>query len=288
MRSFNAGKVCEAIVQCLEERAGQSRAGVRWPEQEHHPFPVEVAFTIGDQLFALEHTGIEPFRGYVWMNAEADRHFKPIVDALNDYLGKNALFELIIPAKTLQGRKMPEVRAIQQAIIDWFKETALTVPSVPFGDHQHPSVGPVTIPGVPFPVSMNRFEPTVISTHPFDIKHTIFDAEQLRIDPVREAIEREFPKLAAWKRVENAKTILVLESNTISLADHVFLAQTFMTLAMARADRPDETYLVDSSRNPWLVLPILIDSKSFFDFLESSEAQRSQFDPTMLVPLTIP
>jgi hypothetical protein len=83
MLNFNEGKVCDAIVRRLEARADDSRSGLRWPEQERHAFPVEVAFTIGDQLFALEHTGIEPFKGHVQMDAEADRLFKPIVDGLD-------------------------------------------------------------------------------------------------------------------------------------------------------------------------------------------------------------
>jgi hypothetical protein len=289
--SFNEGKACEAIVQCLEERANLSRAGLRWPEQEHHPFPIEAAFTIGDQLFAMEHTGIEPFKGHVKMNAEADRHFEPIIDALNDYLGWNSLFELIIPAKALQGRAMAEVRTIQHAIMDWFKETALTVPSRPFGDRrkQNPSIGPITIPGVPFAISLYRFEPTATSDHPLGIAHAVSNAEQWHIEPVRQAIERKFPKLAAWKRHENARTVLVLESNAF-LSDRALIAliaQTFLPLAMARADRPDETYLVDSSRSPWLALPMLIDGGSFFDFMQSSDAQPSQFDPATLVPLTM-
>jgi hypothetical protein len=35
------------------------------PEQERYAFPVEVAFIIGGQLFVMEHTGIEPFKGHV-------------------------------------------------------------------------------------------------------------------------------------------------------------------------------------------------------------------------------
>jgi hypothetical protein len=66
--SFNEGKVCDAIVRRLEEREQQARAGLRWPEQENHKSPVEVAFMLGDQLYALEHTGIEPFEGHLRMD----------------------------------------------------------------------------------------------------------------------------------------------------------------------------------------------------------------------------
>jgi hypothetical protein len=110
-------RVCEAIVQRLEQRLKAPRMDMRWPEDERHPFPVEIAFTIAGQLFALEHTGIEPFEGHVQMDAEADRLFKPIVDALNNALGTAAVFELIIPANAFRGMKMPEVRRVQQAAL---------------------------------------------------------------------------------------------------------------------------------------------------------------------------
>ena len=85
------------FVRHLEERTRLARAGLRWPEDEGHAHPVEAAFTLGSQLFALEHTGIEPFKGHVRMEAEADRHFAPITDALKGALGTTAVFELNMP-----------------------------------------------------------------------------------------------------------------------------------------------------------------------------------------------
>ena len=231
MLNFNEGKVCDAIVRRLEARADGSRSGLRWPEQERHAFPVEVAFTIGDQLFALEHTGIEPFKGHVQMDAEADRLFKPIVDALKNALGAAAVFELMIPANALRGRKMPEVRGIQQALIAWVKATAPTVPAQRYGDYKKTSVGPVTIPGVPFAVSLYRFEPALVPGHHFQLTHLVKNGEQLRKDRIREAVERKFPKLAAWKRDENARTILVLEDNDIQLTNQAIVTETYLPLA---------------------------------------------------------
>jgi hypothetical protein len=34
MLSSNEGKICDAVVRHLEERAGASRANLRWPEDE--------------------------------------------------------------------------------------------------------------------------------------------------------------------------------------------------------------------------------------------------------------
>jgi hypothetical protein len=251
MLTFNEGKVCEAIVRRLEERCKAPRAGMRWPEDERHPFPVEIAFTIGGQLFALEHTGIEPFKGHMQMDAEASRHFTPIVDALKNALGTAAVFELIIPANAFRGMKMPEVRRIQQAIIAWVKATAPTLPKRLYADYRGTSVGSVTVPGAPFPMSLYRFEPALVPGHHFQIKHLVQNAEQSRIDRIRESVEKKFPKLAAWKRDHNARTILVLEDNDIQLTNHAVVTDSFLPLAAARSDRPDETYVVASCMDPW-------------------------------------
>jgi hypothetical protein len=62
---FNEGLACEAIVRRLESRDQRVRANVRFPEKEQHAFSVEATFEIGDQLYAMEHTGIEPFEGHI-------------------------------------------------------------------------------------------------------------------------------------------------------------------------------------------------------------------------------
>jgi hypothetical protein len=285
MLSFNEGKVCDAVVRHLEERASTSRANLRWPEDEGHPHPVEIAFTINGTLFALEHTGIEPFKGHVQMAAEADRLFKPIIDALKNALGA-AVFELMIPANALHGRKMSEVRRIQQALIGWVKETAPTVPARSYADYRKTSVGPATVRGVPFPVSLYRFEPALVPGHHFQLTHLVKNNEQQRMDRIREAVERKFPKLAAWKRDANARTILVLEDNDIQLTNQAIVTETYLPLVMRRADRPDETYLVASCMDPWHGWPILIGDKSYFDFVQAGDAQDWQIDPALLVPLT--
>lgn len=286
MLTFNEGKVCEAIVRRLEARLNVLRTGLRWPEDENHPHPVEIAFTIGSQLYALEHTGIEPFGGHIQMEAQAARHFNPIVEALNGALGTAAVFELVIPANAFRDRKTTEVRRIQKAIVDWVKATAPTLPKRLYADYGGTSVGSVTIPEVPFALSLYRFEPALAPGHYFQIKHLVVNAEQLRVDRIRESVEKKFPKLAAWKRDHGARTVLVLEDNDIQLTNHAIVTETFLPLAMVRSDRPDETYVVASCMDPWHAWPVLVDDTSYFDFARAGDAHDWAIDATQLTALT--
>ena len=284
MLAFNEGKACDSIVRRLEEREGCSRSDMRWPEQEQHKAPIEVAFKLGNQLFALEHTGIEPFGGHVEMENRAKTWYTPITDGLKDALGTTALYELFIPVNAFQGKKKLDIRIIQNALIDWVKRTAPTMPHLGRGKGSH--VGPVEVSEVPFKVTLSRSEPRRIPIS-FQIRHEAKDIEKLRAKRIQKAIDKKFPKLAHWKTEENAKTVLVLEANDIQLTAPDLVADTFVPLVKDRADRPDETYLVGTFMTPsWYVWPILIGDKTYDDIVHNNETEHWEFDPAKLGALT--
>jgi hypothetical protein len=285
--SFNEGKVCEAIVRRLEKREQQLRANLRWPEKEHHRHPVEVVFELGSQLYALEHTGIEPFDGHMRMEAQTEKLFAPITNALKDTLGTDALFEFHLPINSLSGRKPAQLSTIQQGIIDWVKETAPTIPKRPFPDYKGNGVGPSRPANVPFDLMLFRFEPPIVPGKYFQIRHTVENIEKLRTDRMQGAIDKKFPKLAAWKTNEGAKTILVLEQNDIQLTNPSIVADVYLPLAKAREDRPDETYLVASCMSPnWWMWPILIGDRTYYDYAQSDDPSYWEFEPSKLASLT--
>jgi hypothetical protein len=286
MLAFNEGKTCDSIVRRLEEREGCSRSDMRWPEQEQHKAPIEVAFKLGNQLFALEHTGIEPFGGHVEMENRAKTWYAPITDCLKDALGTTALFELYIPINAFQNMKKLDRRIIQNALIDWVKRTAPTMPHLGRGKGSH--VGPTAVSQVPFKVTLSRSEPRRIPIS-FQIRHEVKDIEKLRAKRIQKAIDKKFPKLAYWKTDENAKTILVLEANDVQLTAPDLVADTFVPLVKDRADKPDETYLVGTFMTPsWYVWPILIGDKTYDDIVKSDETEHWEFDPAKLDNLTKP
>lgn len=287
MLQFNEGKVCDAILRRLEGRDQQKRTALRWPEQENRKSPVEIAFKLGDQLYALEHTGIEPFDGHVRMEAQTELLFAPITNALKNSLGEDALFELYLPINALYGLKSAARQTVQQAIVEWVKATAPTIPRRPSPDYKGTPVGPVTVENIP--LVLCRFEPPIIPGLHFQIRHTVDNMEQLRSDRMRAAIDKKFPKLAAWKKDEGAGSILVLEQNDIQLTNPSIVAATYLPLAQAREDRPDETYLVATCLEPkWWIWPILIGDRSYFDSAQTDEALYWEVEPSALDDLTKP
>jgi hypothetical protein len=93
----------------------------------------------------------------------------------------------------------------------------------------------------------------------FLIKHIVTgDQQQARADRIRAACDKKFPKLNNWKQTEGARTVLILEDNDIQLTNHAIVAETYLPLAKARSDRPDETYVVVTCMDPWWAWPILV------------------------------
>jgi hypothetical protein len=205
---------------------------------------------------------------------------------LKDALGKEAMFELIIPINAFKDKKKAEVQALQKTIIDWVQATASTVPKLVSKNYEGTSVGAVTVDGVPFDLSLHRFEPPVIPGRHFQIRHSVTNGEQLRKERIQDAIEKKFPKLAGWKRDHQAKTVLVLEQNDIQLTAPDLVAEAYVPLAKARDNRPDETYLVITCMTPWFAWPILIGDKSYLELVRSGEAKFEGIDPNELFSLT--
>ena len=81
-----------AVVRHLEERAGASRANLRWPEDEGHPHPVEIALVVDGNLFALEHTGIRQKRAASKSDRGGRPTYEPMIDALKNPLWHNSGF----------------------------------------------------------------------------------------------------------------------------------------------------------------------------------------------------
>lgn len=284
--SYNEGKACDAVLRVLEAREGKSRNNVRLPEQEHHAAPIELACNIGDRLFALEHTGIEPFAGHIQMEAEADRLFRPIETMLVGRLPPDDTFELGIPVNALQGLRKKDLFQIQGALAAWVEATAPTVPLAPYGRYLR-SIQRVRLPNVPFEIRLDRFQ-TVIPPGRFCIKHSMpdTDMESSRETRIHAACEKKLPKLEAWRQDAQARTVLVLEDNDIQLTNPQRVFDTLAVLQKDFTNWPDEIYLVSTMiKNPWYVHALYVGDRHYYELSEAGECL-TEFDSDRLVNVT--
>jgi hypothetical protein len=226
---FNEGRTCDAVLRLIEKRKGAVRQNCRWPEKEHHAAPVELVCDIGGQQFALEHTGVEPFEGYVRLQNDARTHFRPLEDRISDSLPSTEYLELHMPLKATEGMKGKTLASLQAALAEYVLAKAPMLPVARDGryvmpiQHEQPA-------GVPFEISLHRWRRSWQAAR-FRIVQTISeDLEAGRRARIQRACAKKLPKLAAWQS-HGAKSILVLEDNDIQntgfhlVADALLLAE---------------------------------------------------------------
>ena len=81
MLAFHETETCEGIIQHLEQRQRDRRSDVQIRDRGSETSAdarVEMTFRLGGQLYALEHTGIEPFDGFMAHQNRASSLFLPL------------------------------------------------------------------------------------------------------------------------------------------------------------------------------------------------------------------
>ena len=86
-------------------------------------------------------------------------------------------------------------------------------------------------PGVPFEVTLVRFNGALPPPGFFILKHVTRGSEESRARRIERACEKKLPKLATWKRSDNARTVLVLEDNDVQLTNQSNVADAFLPIA---------------------------------------------------------
>jgi hypothetical protein len=74
----NERKACDAVVRCLEDLAGSKRANAHSPEDAKVGPPIEYAFDLGPQKYAIEHTIVEAFPGQIHTNVDFNNFITPM------------------------------------------------------------------------------------------------------------------------------------------------------------------------------------------------------------------
>ncbi len=177
-----------------------------------------------------------------------------------------------------------QVRAM---LILWINANAATFPLAQYGSgYSHPPLGE-TVQGIPFNVSLHRWavpQASPLSTRFWLNQHYSGgrdDLEPARLIRAQKVCQDKFPKLANWKRSDNARSVLVLEENDFQ-TNHQLVADTMALAENGRDDRPDEVFLVTTMFEPWSVSCLRRSGKSYYDDGERFH----KFAPDTLTRLT--
>lgn len=121
---IHQNEICEGMIQYLERRAGLKRHDVRDRDQGNHMAAaearVEKTFLLGEQLYAIEHTRIEPFEDFIKLQNTADHLVEPfraaITKELSSLFDSGVMIEMRLPLDAFIGRDKSKVEAIQVAL----------------------------------------------------------------------------------------------------------------------------------------------------------------------------
>jgi hypothetical protein len=280
---FNEGKACDAVLRHLERRDGATRTRMRFPDNEGHSAPVELVCTIGDRLYAIEHTGIEPFEGHMQGNAENERLIQPIVAGVAGRLPPNEEFQLQMPTGAMEALRGRDVSAVHRRLIDWIIESAPSLWIPPRG-RMDTQVQATHIPAVPFPVKLYRLQSRIFQGK-LNVVHAVSNVESQRLKRITTALKKKMPKLAAWQRDAGARTVLVLEENDIQLTNHEVVTKAVLKAEETLGRAADEIYVVSTSITPWHLYFVRVGDHSCLE-LSDSEEWSWDADPAQLLPLT--
>jgi hypothetical protein len=270
---FNEGKACDAVIRRLEDRERSTRSNIRWPEREHHIAPVEFVCDIGTRRFAFEHTGIEPFEGFMRLQHDAKTHFRPLEALISKTMPSSDYVELDMPLKATEGLRGNALTKVQAALAAYVLATVPTLPIAREGRFSDP-IHRASLPGVPFEIALHRWPRSWHATN-FSISQSIGgDREAMRRGRIERACRKKFPKLAAW-RADGARTVLILEENDVQTTSTSAVASAFLSIEQSiDCQRPDEVYVVETFNEPWHGHTIRIDDKTFFDYAYEEQPLR--------------
>jgi len=136
---YNEGKAIDAVLQQIEAREKSCRRDDgRSPDDLRDPDPlrrVDYVCTVGDRLYAFEHTGIEPFSDQIEMTVHNQILFGPVGERFDKRRSDAEFWELYVPVEASVGlRGRAKVNRVTNALIRWIETNAASFTVTRYGD----------------------------------------------------------------------------------------------------------------------------------------------------------
>ena len=287
---YNEGKAIDAVLRHIEARDGSARQNDgRSPDDEQDPDPkrrVDYVCTVGTQIHAFEHTGIEPFSDQIKMQVDNAKLFAPVMAGYKQ-IPPTEYWELHVPVDASVGLSGRKIKKVQDALIDWINANAATLPVKRFGDRLPYATDRESIPDVPFRFALYRYSMPQSSPMAEQFWRREFitgDLEARRTTRLEQTCRDKNAKLAIWKQKDGARTVLVLEEDDISSTNAELVYHAMMRAEAGKPDPPDEIYLVSTFLPElWRVTCLRRFGRNYYD----DDGERFlPFDPADLTQLT--
>lgn len=291
----NEGKACDAVVKILEKFTGENRSNIRRPEKDGDGPPVELRIVLGIQEYAIEHTRIEAFEGQIQTGEVFAEVSRLIESSLSGKLPGPECYRLTMPVDVSLRMKAAKRQRTWQNFIEWICAQAECMHErsenrCEPGYNLYRSDDSIrgTPPGFTYEVMLDRWrDASHMGREPGSV-HVVRvvgdDLESDRANRLRRALSEKSPKLHDCK-LENARTVLVLESDDIPLTNHHLVAEALLRVLPERTDAPDEIYLVESDTRDWYIWLMKRDENYWITEGED-EQNPTIFEESELIDLT--
>jgi len=238
MKHDNQDDACEFVREIVSVRTGESIALTDRPDLEHRDIKaVEELWESSSRRYAVEHTLIESFEGQVANFAKIERLLVPVKQMLAGRLPGR--FALAVRETDTSAARV-DFAAAHQEITRLVLEAAS---GLRVGDTVS-----LRSQALPFELRLHlRFKEDSRLVLYTDIEG---DAEELRLERVRRALDAKCPKLATWAH-DGRRSILILEANDMQHSNVSVVYQALAPALSERDDSPDIVVLVETDGDPW-------------------------------------
>jgi hypothetical protein len=204
----NEGKALDAVLRFIETRDNALRKDLgRSPDDPNDPDPdplrrIDYVCTIGQTLYAFEHTRIEPFPNQIRLAEHNQKLFDPVIERF-DHRPDLEVWDLYVPVEA--SATVNDVGQVQQALVKWIDANWERISVVPRYERRADSLSWEKAERVPFRFSLRR---TISQAKSSALEGRFFfrpiapaNLEQPRAARLRTACERKSPKVAKWKQI---------------------------------------------------------------------------------------
>jgi len=254
----------EAVIHLMEKRKNELLTIIGVPDEiERGKKAVDLHVRGAGIDYYIEHTLIESFPGQICDGSRVMELLAPLEKLLSGKLPQGH-FTLTVAAGAIAGAT--EVDKIQATLKKWIFEKAPLI-SMEALTKQRYAQCRETPANVPFEVVLScdsRLEDAF-----YIARFTPNKIEEKRRERIQIALNNKCPKLKATKTKHNSRSVLILESNDIALANQFLIASAFVDEVKKRSeDIPDEAYLVETDiPSQWSIWILKEDGHYFPDII---------------------